>query len=252
MVDAVLNQIPDYFMLMMGRFYVENALVNFATWFISAYFIGLLILFPLYLWKRDASRFVLMPLIFIFCIGFLINTTDSLDVHIPWLTVTYAGVLRAVGEIALGAFCYELGTRLKNVNLTSAGFAFITVMKILLVAILLLWTFKFLPETKGFVMIFIIAAMLIIMYSEQGLKIPSGNKACVFLGAISLPVFLLHSPIQRIFEDTYGQPWIPDHLYIVMPVCILGSLLIYLSVTYIQKHGYWKRFMHLFVAEKEM
>ena len=71
----------------------------------------------------------------------------------------------------------------------------------------------------------------------------------MFPGALSLPLFLLHSPLQRIFEDTYGQPWIPDHLYIVIPACILGSLAIFLCVSYLQKHGYWKRLLRVFVAE---
>lgn len=215
LADGILNQIPDYFLMMMGGFYVENGLLNFATWFLSALVIGLLIVYPLYLWKKDTSRFVIMPLLFIFCIGILINTVPSLDVHVPWLTVTYAGILRAVGEIALGAFCYELCIRLKNTDLTKAGSALITVVKVLLVAVFLIWTFKGFPETRDFVMIFIIAAMLIIMYSEKGLCIPRGNRICIFLGTFSLPLFLLHSPIQRLFEDTYTQPWVWDHLYIV-------------------------------------
>ena len=251
LANDILNQIPDYLLLIDAGFNVEGYLMDDATWYISAMIIGLMILYPIYLRLGNLGRYVVMPLIFIFCIGFLIHTGTTMNFHRQWIGFASGGMIRGIGEMALGAFCYTICTHLKKIELTTIGNIITTMMKILLITITVIWSMGYLHTTKDFVIIFIIAGFLIIMYSEKGYNIPKGSRICTYLGTLSIPIFILHRPISAAMKNFIGAEWFNENLLLAMVIVIVISAIVVAILDYGKEHGFFERIKGIFITGNE-
>ena len=86
-------------------------------------------------------------------------------------------------------------------------------------------------------MIFIVAGMVILLYSEQGYHIPRGNRLCYYLGLISLPLFLLHPVVQRIISIFIGTEQFNENIPLMIAITIIVSIITILFVSILQRRG---------------
>ncbi len=249
-INDFLNQIPNYLFLKQGGFNIDYRLAEGFTWYISAMIIGLLILFPIYIKYKDSSRFIIMPLLFIFCIGYVINNA-SIGVNNTWMGFISGGLLRGMGEMALGAFCYEICIRLRAINLTKVGKLLVMLLLLFLVLILLVWATGRLSGTKAFIMVFIIAMILIILYSRLISFIPSGNMFCCYLGSLSLPMYLMHLPILHFaIALGYGE-WAYSNAIITEAAVIVVSMISVWFVKYVRKNDWYGKVTRALIMSRD-
>ena len=73
-----------------------------ASWYLSAMIIAGFILYPILLINYRFAEKIVYPLISLFLLGYLYNTYNKIMVIDNWTGFFYAGVLRAISEMALG------------------------------------------------------------------------------------------------------------------------------------------------------
>ena len=108
-VVGLFRSLPTFTLSFFGLIYVDD--VSFYvgnTWFLSAMFIAILILFPLMLKAYDHSVKILFPLLGMFLLGYIYTRYGTIVIWANWMGYCYVGILRAVAEIAIGAFLYFL------------------------------------------------------------------------------------------------------------------------------------------------
>ncbi len=102
------------------------------SWYLSALFLGLLILFPLAYKFRSNFTLTVCPLIAILLYGYLGAIFNNLDVPNAWINHSVnSGLLRGIAGIAAGCFLYECCERLKDKKVSWIGKGFFTVLEII-------------------------------------------------------------------------------------------------------------------------
>lgn len=250
-IREVIEQIPNYMLLTVGGFSVNGFLAISVLWYLSAMIIGLLILFPIYILHPNLSKFVIFPLIAIFSLGYLFMEWGSVAWPNQWVGITNAGLLRGLGEMALGVCCYELITKLNATNLTRWGTAVITILKVFLILFVFYNIIGFSsPEIHSASILILIAFMTIIVCSNQGYRIPDGNKFCIFLGSLSLPIYLFHPCIYTIFDMYMGRAWNCDNLLEITFVVGVFSIVMVLCLNILKYYHFGEKVLGLFVKKE--
>lgn len=200
-----LECIPEIFLFQMGGINLGSGTMNLNNWFTSALFISILIIYPLL--KRFGKYFskVLAPLASIIIIGYIFRETGTLAgsgsvLAGGWLL---KGVLRAIADLSLGIFVYEVVLIFNHVKLNKLGQVVIGLLEVVL------WinTLYFMCDGKDehklmFVYTYIIAIAAVITFSEHSLlrKIPKYGWI-YYLGDLSMTMYIS----QRIFLSTMDE-----------------------------------------------
>ncbi len=177
-----------------------------ATWYLSAMFSAMFILYPiLRKYGRTFTR-VIAPLLAIFLTGYLTQTCSSLDQHINNWNFVYTGLIRAVAEISLGCVCYEIVDRMKGVQYTVFSRVLITLGQVVGYGFIL-YCMNDLPDGKqfDFVLLPIMAFCVVLSFSGQGVAVRLfTGRPFPWLGKMSMIVYLNHM-------------WVKDTLAALMP-----------------------------------
>lgn len=184
-----------------------------ATWYLSAMYLGMLLLFPMIRKWKTTFTHIIAPLISIFLLAYLFNTKNSLDQYINNWKLLYPGLIRAVAELSLGCICYIICERVKSASYTNFSRILFTLVQVLGYGFVI-YCMHNMPSGKNFeyILIPIIAACVILSFSGQGIGAPFfTGKFFPWLGKMSLIIYLNHM-------------WVKDTLAAVLPKAL----------------GYWK------------
>lgn len=100
--------------LFLQSFGITTASGTGVVWYLSAMFIAIWILYPLFVMHYDVYVKYVAPILSLMIIGFLTNTYGKLGLAneyvFGWLST---GLLRGIAMISLGAVCYELAISLR-------------------------------------------------------------------------------------------------------------------------------------------
>ena len=197
LLEDIVDQLPNYFLLMESGIWVDNRLIVGVTWYLSSMIIAMLILYPLLIYRFNLSKYVLFPLIFLFSIGYLVET-DSILSTLGWTGFAVGGLLRGIGEIALGTCCFFIAESFKQYKITIATKIILPLIKIGCIITVLLFAADVFDSVHDYTMLIPISILCVIIQSEQGPRIPDGVKPCMYIGALSLPLFLFHGPFSAL------------------------------------------------------
>lgn len=165
--------------------------VNGADWYLSAMLISLLVLYPLACKYREKFLKVIAPTITVVALAVLYNkfgTTAGTYNRVGWF---YVGLVRAFGEISLGAACFPLIQKLQQCNLTAAGRKVVTALEALLLFAIL--TYFQLGTNKGgdaAAMLMITGLACLAFSGLSNWHSLLKQDLCLFLGKISLDIYL--------------------------------------------------------------
>jgi peptidoglycan/LPS O-acetylase OafA/YrhL len=106
-----------------------------------------------------------------------------------------------------------------------------------LVVIVVLWSIGEFEGTKDFVMIFVIAGLISMLYCEKGYCIPRGNKICQYLGTLSLSMYLFHRPIEIMFMNLFGVEWFTSNAILTLISVMVFSIVVVVVVKVIVKRN---------------
>lgn len=157
------------------------------SWYLSSMMIALLLIYPILYANRNLFINVLAPILGFGSLALLyanFGTTKVIDI---W------GIVRAIAEMCVGVMVYGICEKARKANVTKLFAALLTVVELGCYAFVVVGAW-FIPSGQAdFVMILVIAAAVGISFSGKSL---SGyifhGKWCVFLGKLSLAVYLNH------------------------------------------------------------
>ena len=249
--DYILS-IWDLTFLRMAGF--RTTVVNGAAWYISAMLLAMLILYPLL--RKYKKNFIYLgaPIIVIFLAGILNHNYFSLRVPDQWLGYVYKGFVRAIMELSLGTILYIVCEKIKNINFTNLGKMLITIIEIggfLIPFVMSQFIEK--ATTYDFVVLIIISISIVFAFSEKTLEFKFfNNKIIYFLEKLSLPIYLSHTFIRTIINESYLTINFNyyEKTFIFVIVTIVFSIILKFVLDILSKKKYFiPQIKRLFIVE---
>lgn len=164
-----------------------------STWFISALFWSMMMLF--YLKKICPSKvynFILGLAVF-FCYVYIINTTRfAPSVKDSFLCI---GVLRAIGGLSIGYFINEIYTEVKQTEKSFWGKIFITAIELYLFGFIFYYTFLHkmsFSVAYPLLTLYFIALFILFLLKNGYVSKFLDNNFSVILGKYSYSIFVMH------------------------------------------------------------
>lgn len=231
-MDAV-NLLPYMFFANMAGMGADTPMYLGIMWYLSAMFLGMLILAPIYIRFNSYAKRILFPLMGIFILGFM-----NLTVHTITLTTEASwglpmGMLRAIGEMAIGAVCYSVAMWLRrHYDLTVLGKVVILLAEILCFVLLVIYINGDTFYDSSSTVFFLFAVLVTLVYSDITRNIECG-KVASFLGNISLPLYLTHMIIILSFPLWFGGGWFYGRELEAFVIIIAFAVVSYLVVEYL-------------------
>lgn len=229
----IITIIPGALLTSMAGLDNYSVSVPGVSWYLSAMVIGLAIIYPLYLRWNSYSRVILFPLIGLFCIGYSQFTYGNLYTVWEINNLVRAGLVRAVGEMCLGAVIFDIAQRLNTREVTVFGRVLFTLIAVLcFISLLYFMQGEIVPSHSA--MFIVMCIFVSIIYSEASFKIKT-NAMISFLGKSSLCVYLFHMVIINIIIVWASAEYVYDNGVVVFIVALLTSMIIYIPIQYIRE-----------------
>lgn len=237
LISGLLKSIPTFTLSFMGllhdydvSFYVGN------TWYLSALLIASLLLYPFLIKFHDFTVKIICPLAALFLIGFIFVNYEKMTVWKDWTGFCFQGVIRAFGEMSLGAFLVPLSESFcKKLSwLTDSKKVpvklFLTAVKVFVFAVVIIYAlgFEFGGNFSLHALLFI-AFGIMLSFANVGYCIKD-SKFTRYMGKISLPIFIFHGFIRWTFGDVYHESEVTLKIFILM---IVGTTLTCIILMYL-------------------
>lgn len=177
---------------------IEGFSLIYATWYLSAMYLAMLILFPmLRKWKKNFI-YIIAPLLAIFLLGYLSQIYGNLDQYTNHWNGVFSGMIRAVAEISLGCVCYAACEKIKSCRFTRLSRVLITIAQIVGYGYVVYRMHNLPGKQFGFVLVAILAICLTLSFSGQGIAAPFFHgSAYPWLGKMSLIIYVNHMWIKN-------------------------------------------------------
>ncbi len=184
----------------------NKGLEHMGAWYISAMLLSMFILFPLCVWKFDTFVRFVAPNLAIWLLGFLHMSYNSLLG--PMITigggVMYKGIIRGLGEIALGAALYPCVQWLQRLQLTSLGKKCMSVAVWALGGGIIRWIAVGQEQTYDVFCAAAIALLTLLLFSKQSYFAEKlDTPICFRLGRKSMLLYLCHVELARLMVYVY-------------------------------------------------
>lgn len=207
---------------------LEGFRANPAAWYISAMLLAMLVIVPLFFKDRDVFLNVWAPILAIATLGYLSKNVGDLRGPTDWLGFCYKGWLRAVGELCMGAICFGICQKMKDIPYSTLAKALLTALELCCYLGVIVWSYEHKGSRMDFVMLLLFAVGVVVTFSSQSLLSSIFNNSFVyFLGKISFPIYLAHNywshALVRIFpEQTYVQLYPKYVLAVLLTTCVIS------------------------------
>lgn len=154
---------------------------------------------------------------------FLCTYHGSLTGVYDWIGFTYEGNIRAVGELLLGSFAFSAVQAIKRVEILLPGRMLVGVVRYAMLGVMF---YVARDAETDFQWLSLLAAwgIVVIAFSCTGIdSFVFNNRFCIFLGKLSLPLYLSHRCFTRCVADSFAC--IVYSLLAALLVMLLASIL---------------------------
>lgn len=238
-IQQLLLSVYDVALLRISGIYIVQFVPG--TWYVSAMLIGGIILYSLHRRFGDVFSYLIAPVGAILLLGFLFKNYTDLNVVTGKFKTFAPGLLRALAEMSAGCVVFRITAWLKEKRLTLFSSACLSLINAVCIAIAFIGATKVLHKRFDYIMLVLLAVSVTIMFSEQSLYFRCRKKAVdsvmIWLGKISLPMYLTHMWIKAIITAT-TKGW-PRQTGLIL---FFGSVIAF-SVFSLWLAGAWKAFM---------
>lgn len=213
-------------------------MINDPVWYLSAMLILMLILYPILRKYPDMFINVIAPLVAIFFLGFLSKTYGSLIINYSDYKLVYPGILRAIAEISLGCISFGICSKLPDFKRT--GKLVLSIAELFCYALVFYLANITYNSRTDFIMLLLLMVGITITFSQQSIwKNLFQNKFCLYLGRLSMALFLCHYCLNRVFLTDALKLSIKPLFAVYLLCCLVLSVICLLTVDAI-KHVYKK------------
>lgn len=163
------------------------------SWYLSAMFISMFILFPLIKKNRDLFINVIAPIIVIFTFGYFSQTRGNIKVELEFVGVVPLGLIRALAIISLGCICFAICERLRSLNFDLSGKVFLALVECLCFSSVIVHSYSLERGQIDFINILLLAIAITIVFSQKSIISNYFNSSIFYwLGKLSLALYLNH------------------------------------------------------------
>lgn len=200
-----------------------QALVG-ASWYLSAYFISILILYPFLRKNKDFFLHVTAPVIVILGCGWfsICHGTINFSLELDYDRGFCYGLLRGISEMSLGCVCFALVEKIKNKCNTSKCVLIQTMFTVTEIGSMLAVFYIMTHVPRGnsdFVALLILSLGIISAFSEQSYTVDWLRKVDVqWVSGFSLSLYLNHYCWYRTFNNRW--PEFPFHKTVIIVVVL--------------------------------
>ena len=223
----IIQRLPSLLLLQRSGI-VDKEYVGLA-WYISSMLLCMALLYPLLRKHYYMFCSVYGPLLGLLLIGFLIHTTGYLGGVSDWIGVTYKCNYRAFAELSLGAACYEASRNISQKRWTKWRKYMFSVFAILSVLISIGSTCSINRLFNDGCVLLCMCVAVTIVFGKVGLfsntKALYNNKAFIYLGKLSMPMFLLQNVLHYWVSYFYKGSSITLRISLVFWGTVLLSVL---------------------------
>lgn len=220
------------------------------VWYLSAMIFALWLLYPIIRKKYDIYVKYIAPILTWVIVGFLLNTYGKLEVPNEYaFGFLNTGILRAIAMISFGTVIYEISERITKFNLSIAVKWTLTGIEmslyILVIIYFYMWREAF-AVADGLIVLLLGIALIITTSKKSMLYGKLNSKPCIFLGEISVFLFMNHfywfeninifTKIEAITED--------EGKVLALLISFLTSLFVYKLTATIRRYIFkWKNIL---------
>lgn len=174
-----------------------------SSWYLSAMLIAMAVLFPFLYAKRDIFLNILAPLISVFLLSYIYMKKGTLSVTTTYDKIpVYYGLLRAIAEISLGAFCFNVNDKLKNVSVTRLMSVILTILEFGCYIWVFVGCYFIMNGDWDFAVVLLLAVAITISFSNKSFSAHIFRAPVfAFLGKLSLSLYLNHYVWFRLLRD---------------------------------------------------
>lgn len=229
LLTGAVDLIPEALFLQMSGLATESSLNISAVWYLSALLLSLLLLYPFAARHKKTYGIVFLCLA-IFTIGYRYKLHGCLVVfRSKECGPFFDGMVRGLGEVALGAVCYQFSLYLREKPLSRLQRRLLTAVKYLGYAAVIVFSFSNYDRRFEASFLIVLALCLTLTGSEITCNIPY-NRFTAYCGAISLPIYLFHSVVLRCADTLYpdSTPSAQELVLIVLTMLLFSVLFKYL------------------------
>ncbi len=177
---------------------IPSMSMTVGEWYLSAMVLALAIIYPLARRYPDLFQNLLAPLAAVFLYGIMLHNEGALTDPGTWYGIGLKGFVRGVAGVSLGFVAHKLVSNIKQSPAFEkrAGIAFITLVDILAIPFAILLMLKRIdPKYSSAVIFFLFVGVVTALSGKSLFTKLFSNRLCVFLGKLSLPVFLCQGAV---------------------------------------------------------
>ena len=209
------------------------------NWYISAMLIGGVIVYSLQRKFKEFFSFIIAPIGALLTLGYLFVHYTKLNIINSDTIVIAPGLLRALAEMSIGCVIFRIVNWLKKKHLTLLSSICLSLINITCIIIVFNGATTVLHKRFDYIMLALLAISVTIMFSEQSLYFRCRkdiiDKLMIFLGRLSLPMYLTHLWIRTIVESC-TKGWSRLEGMILYCACVLSFSAFCLLLSY-----WWKK-----------
>ncbi len=236
-VQRFIDSLPN--LLLIQRSGLYNVDVLGVEWYISDMLMAMFILYPLCRKYYHNFTKIIAPVISLLIVGYLIKETGKLSGSTAWSVLVSKTLLRAIAEICAGSVLFEIARSLKKLKFSKTDKVLLTVLEI--VSYLAVIGYIIVPSSRKYDGTFLIFLCVGVCLSFAQVTYGNrlfNNKFCVFLGKMTLPIYLCQSLVRRL---TTGYIYENYGFVVSLVVSIIGTFAFAFIAMFIEK--YLRRFI---------
>ena len=175
-----------------------SMLLTVGEWYLSSMVLAIFAIYPLARKYPDLFQNVIAPLTAVFLYGIMLHNEGALSDPGTWYVIGIKGTVRAIAGISLGFAANRLVNNIKSspVFEKKLPIAFLTAVDIFAIPFAVVLMIMGINSKYSSAVIFLLFAGVVTSLSGKSIFTKAfSNKFCLFLGKISLPVFLCQGTI---------------------------------------------------------
>lgn len=209
------------------------------AWYLSAMLIAMFLIYPIYRLNRRRFEYCIAPVIAIVSLGWMCSDTGSLLNPSYYMTFTYKGNLRALGEICLGVVCYVVCQMLREERFTRLGRHLLSMIELSGYGFALLYMQfyrRFSVDILHYVVLFALAVSVTISFSaESSINKWFDHDIFFLLGRYSLYPYLTYSLAVETLPYLFPEMPMSRMIIIYLVMTFVSAALIMAAETAVRK-----------------
>lgn len=173
---------------------VTGGIFNLPMWYISAMIVSMAVLYPLILKYGELFKKIVCPLTAFFLLGYLRQKYGHFRAPEQWDGFVEKGMIRGFAELALGVYCYEIGTLISDIKFTKFSKLIFTGIEYGSLLAILFYSNKDACFDMDVPSVLLFSVSIIIICGNHSLLAPFWNKLRFtrYLGKFSMMIYINH------------------------------------------------------------